>query len=154
MVLKPSIAVAYQPLVHVVFQVRNDGVEKIPKPTEKDGAKIVPKPTIPIADPVHVVVQVRNDEAHCWQLREIAWQLSQVRFCLARIVKRFPWIMFPRRPGLDVTDEAFVHGAERSSEVGGIKAVIVIIVHALRRTTEERKVIGLARMRDGEGVSE
>src|SRR5690349_12676987 len=83
MVLKPSIAVAHPPLVDGTVKAGNDVVEMVRKPRT---------PT----SPMHVVVQIGNDEGYCWQLREVVRQLRQVSFYLSRIAERLPRIVFPR----------------------------------------------------------
>src|SRR5262249_1193509 len=97
-----------------------------------------PKPLIasPDSTVMHIVVEVRNHEADCRQLREVAGKLRHVSLYGLRINEGLPWIMFARRTALNITYEAVPFRAQRTRQSPSRKHIGIVIIDALSRPGE------------------
>ena len=103
---------------------------------------------------MHVVVEIGNDEGHGWQLVEIRREARQRLLDALRSQQRLPGIVFARRTGLDIADETLARGDQGAGERRHVVAVLAVVANSLGRAAEQREIIRLARMGNGEGVGE
>lgn len=103
---------------------------------------------------MHAVVEIRDDEAHCRKLSEVVREIGQVAFRRASVDEGLQRVVPARRACLDIADEAFPRRFERAGESRYVERMVLIVAYALGRAAEQRKIVWLARMRDGESVYE